>query len=320
MTPSNDDARRRALITGLAGFTGRYMAERLRASGYRIHGTVQSEADVDPIASADATVHAVDLREPHAVADTVAAIKPEVVVHLAGIANVAHDDIANLWLVNVVGTRNLLAALTKLGAPPRAVLLASSANVYGNATEGVIDEDVPPQPANDYAASKLAMEFAARTFGAQLPLIYARPFNYTGVGQSTDFLLPKIVDHYARGAKAISLGNTDVSRDFSDVRFVVDAYARLLEAAPRGETFNVCSGVGRTLGDVLDTLARIAGYRIDVRIDPRFVRANEVRTLTGSNAKLHAAIGALQPVPLETTLRWMYEAASERCAAERLTA
>lgn len=316
----SDTSDRRALITGIAGFTGRYMAARLRADGYQIHGTVQGAADLDPTDSTADAVHAVDLREPQAVADAIADIKPEVVVHLAGIANVAHDDIANIWLVNVVGTRNLLAALTKLDTPPRAVLLASSANVYGNATEGVIDEDVPPQPANDYAASKLAMEFAARTFSARVPLVFARPFNYTGVGQSTDFLLPKIVDHYARREQTISLGNTDVSRDFSDVRFVVDAYARLIEAAPAGETFNVCSGVGHTLGDVLGTLARIAGYAIDVRIDPRFVRANEVRTLTGSNAKLRGAVGELQPVPLEDTLRWMYEQACERYAAQRLTA
>lgn len=316
----SDTSDRRALITGIAGFTGRYMAARLREDGYQIHGTVQGAVDLDPADSVADAIHAVDLREPHAVADAIAGIRPDVVVHLAGIANVAHDDIANIWLVNVVGTRNLLAALTKLDTPPRAVLLASSANVYGNATEGVIDEDVPPQPANDYAASKLAMEFAARTFSARVPLIFARPFNYTGVGQSTDFLLPKIVDHYARREKTISLGNTDVSRDFSDVRFVVDAYARLIEAAPDGETFNVCSGVGHTLGDVLGTLARIAGYTIDVRVDPRFVRANEVRTLTGSSAKLRGAIGELHPMPLEDTLRWMYEEASARYAAQRLTA
>lgn len=316
----SDNPERRALITGIAGFTGRYMAARLRADGYRIHGTVQGVSDVEAADSAADEIHAVDLREPHAVAEAIDAIRPDVVVHLAGIANVAHDDIANIWLVNVVGTRNLLAALTRLDTPPRAVLLASSANVYGNATEGVIDENVPPQPTNDYAASKLAMEFAARTFSARVPLIFVRPFNYTGVGQSTDFLLPKIVDHYARRAKTISLGNTDVSRDFSDVRFVVDAYARLIEAAPDGETFNVCSGVGHTLGDVLDTLARIAGYTIDVRVDPRFVRANEVRTLTGSNAKLRGTIGELSPIPLEDTLRWMYEEACERSAALRLTA
>jgi len=81
----------------------------------------------------------------------------------------------------------------------------------------------------------------------------------------------------------------------------------------------VCSGIGHTLGDVLDLLARIAGYAIDVRIDPRFVRANEVRTLTGSSAKLQRTLGELRPVPLEDTLRWMYEAACKRHATQPVT-
>lgn len=310
----------RALITGLGGFTGRYMAERLSADGYEIYGTVQTAAEVDAVCATARGAHVVDLRDPQAVAHAVDTIRPDVVVHLAGIANVAHGDVANIWLVNVVGTRNLLGALARQPSPPRAVLLASSANVYGNVTEGVIDETMPPEPESDYAASKLAMEFAARPLCKRLPLIFARPFNYTGVGQSTDFLLPKIVDHFARRAQTISLGNIDVSRDFSDVRFVVDAYARLVEAVPRNATFNVCSGSGWTLTGVLDTLARFAGYSIDVKIDARFVRPNEVRTLTGSNAKLRDAIGELRPIPLEETLRWMYDEACDRYASERLIA
>ncbi|PLZ04264.1 epimerase [Burkholderia sp. WAC0059] len=313
MTRSDDDATTapRALVTGLNGFTGRYMAERLRARGYRVWGTVQPRADgaaALPGDIAGARVVEADLLDARALAEAAAAIRPDVVVHLAGIAQVTNGDVAQTYLVNVVGTRHLLAALAALDAPPRAVLLASSANVYGNATEGVIDEHVAPQPANDYAASKLAMEAAARLWARRLPLVVARPFNYTGVGQSADFLLPKIVGHYARREKTISLGNTDVSRDFSDVRDVVDAYARLVEAAPAvGATVNVCSGRGWTLHGVLDALARIAGYAIDVRTDPRFVRANEVRRLVGSDAKLRGIVGERQPIPLEDTLRWMYE-------------
>lgn len=293
----------RALITGMGGFTGRYMAERLVAGGYRVWGTVRSQEPVPretiPIAA--------DLLDEQALADAVETVQPDVVLHLAAVSHVANGDIARTYAVNVVGTRNLLEALARQPHAPRAVLIASSANVYGNATQGVIDESVTPQPANDYAVSKLAMEYVAKRWNAQLPLVIARPFNYTGVGQSPDFLLPKIVSHYARGERAISLGNIDVSRDFSDVRDVVDAYARLIEAVPRGETFNVCSGTGWTLQAVLDTLAKIAGYTIDVTLDPRFVRANEVRQLVGSHAKLDAAIGPMTRVRLEDTLRWMYE-------------
>ncbi|WDD92689.1 GDP-mannose 4,6-dehydratase [Burkholderia sp. FERM BP-3421] len=302
---------RRALVTGLAGFTGRHLAARLEAAGYAVWGMVApGSTHLD-----DPLLH----RHPHRFADlldldalqaAVADAQPEVVVHLAACAHVAHSDPRALYLVNVVGTRNLLAALASLATRPRAVLLASSANVYGNTRRDRLDESTPPQPANDYAVSKLAMEYAARLWSDALPIVIARPFNYTGVGQSDAYLLPKLVAHYARGDARITLGNLDVSRDFSDVGDVADAYVRLIEhaSASAGQLFNVCSERAYSLKEVLAMLARIAGYVIDVRVDPALVRDNEVRQLVGSRAKLRELIGPQPLTPLETTLRRMYDA------------
>jgi len=313
MTHSDAAARPRALITGVGGFTGRYMAARLAADGYRVWGTVRDgESLGDEAFPFGVTAIEADLLDRGAIMHAVESVQPDVVVHLAAVAHVADSDVARTYVVNVVGARNLLEALAHQKHLPRAVLLASSANVYGNATNGVIDEKVAPQPANDYAVSKIAMEYVAKRWEAHLPIIIARPFNYTGVGQSLDFLIPKIVDHYARGEKTISLGNLHVARDFSDVRDVVHAYAQLIAAAPRGATVNVCSGSGHTLGALLGMLARIAGYEIEVHVDPRFVRANEVRQLIGSNAKLRSIVGDSPRKRLEDTLRWMYEEARER--------
>ena len=125
----------------------------------------------------------------------------------------------------------------------------------------------------------------------RLPIVITRPFNYTGVGQAPQFLLPKIVGHFRRGEKVIELGNIDVERDFSDVRFLTQAYCRLLENAPAGEVFNVCSGAVFSLKEVLAMIAEIAGYEIEVRVNPAFVRNNEVKRLEGSNRKLLAAVG-----------------------------
>jgi nucleoside-diphosphate-sugar epimerase len=191
---------------------------------------------------------------------------------------------------------------------PSSVLLASSANIYGNADVAVIDEDVAPAPANDYAVSKLAMEYMARLWMNRLPITIVRPFNYTGVGQAENFLLPKIVAHFRKGARRIELGNLAIARDFSDVRMVARSYRRLLAAAPAGESFNVCSGRSHSLDSVIDMMSDIAGYRIDVHVNPAFVRANDVLTLAGSNARLAAAIGPIAPTPLVDTLRWMYQA------------
>ncbi|MBR8082958.1 GDP-mannose 4,6-dehydratase [Burkholderia vietnamiensis] len=300
---------RRAFVTGVTGFTGRYMAKRLAAAGYDVWGTVApGTARPDDPAFANCTLLPVDLLDADAMRAAVADARPDAVVHLAARAHVARDEPSQTYAVNIVGTRNLLAALAGLDRRPSAVLLASSANIYGNSTAGVIDETVAPAPANDYAVSKLAMEYAAKLWADRLPIVIARPFNYTGVGQDDAYLLPKLVSHYASRAPLISLGNLDVSRDFSDVRDVTAAYLKLLEAAPAGETFNVCSERAYSLKEVLAMLSRIAGYVIDVTIDPRFVRHNEVKRLSGSRDKLRRAVGELPVTPLDDTLRWMMDA------------
>ena len=293
---------RRALITGLRGFTGHYLAQELSAAGYRVFGTAMPGDELGP------DMFAMDLCDREAVAAVVDEVKPDVVAHLAGIAFVGHANVEAIYRVNVAGTRNLLEALAAGNHRPTSVLLASSANIYGNASVAVIDENVPAAPANDYAVSKLAMEYMARLWMDRLPITIVRPFNYTGVGQTENFLLPKIVSHFRRNEARIELGNLAIARDFSDVRMVARSYRRLLAAAPAGEAFNVCSGRSHSLANLIDMMGEIAGYRIEVQVNPAFVRANDVLQLTGSNDKLSAVIGDLAPTPLFDTLRWMYQA------------
>ncbi|MFZ6641327.1 GDP-mannose 4,6-dehydratase [Undibacterium sp. TC4M20W] len=291
----------RALITGIKGFTGRYLAQELKNAGYRVFGTTHGAE------APGQDNFAVDLGDKQRLAELVAEIQPDVVAHLAAISFVAHGDAAEIYRVNVVGTRNLLEALASLDKKPKAVLVASSANIYGNTRTEVIAESEPAQPANDYGVSKLAMEHVARLWMDKLPIIVTRPFNYTGVGQTENFLLPKIINHYRRKAKDIELGNLDVARDFSDVRTVATAYARLLEQAPAGQTFNICSGTAHTLRSVLQMASELAGYEIKVHVNPAFVRANEVHKLMGDGQRLQACIGGLPAIPLRDTLAWMLQ-------------
>lgn len=299
----------RILVTGVDGFTGRYLAPALAAEGHEVHGLVQRAAEPgQPMQPGVRALHACDLLDPAGLLRVVDQVRPDKVAHLAGIAFVGHGDVGAIYSTNLVGVRHLLAALAAVAGgdtPPSAVLLASSANVYGNSTAGVIDESVPPAPANDYAVSKLAMEYMAATWQTRLPITVVRPFNYTGIGQSEDFLLPKIVSHFKRRAAVLELGNLDVERDFSDVRTVVDCYARLLKSDTAGQVLNVCSGLGHTLRAVLRMAADITGHMPEVRINPAFVRANEVQKLVGSRAALERAIGAVEGPSLRDTLRWM---------------
>ncbi|WP_029158287.1 GDP-mannose 4,6-dehydratase [Comamonas testosteroni] len=298
---------KRILVTGADGFTGRYLAAELQRTGYEVHGLVR-DAESGDVAGVSA-LHLADLSDAAGLAAVIGRVQPHKVAHLAAIAFVAHGDVDAIYRTNLVGTRNLLEALAQTNAPMDAVLLASSANIYGNSMGGVLDESTSPVPANDYAVSKLAMEYAARLYADRLPLIVTRPFNYTGVGQSDNFLIPKIISHVRRRAPMIELGNIDVERDFSDVRNVVQLYRRLLEApAAVGQTFNVCSGQAWSLNDVLNMAREISGHDFEVRVNPAFVRQNEVKTLVGSRAKLDAIVGEVPEIALSDTLRWMLEA------------
>lgn len=292
----------RALVTGINGFTGLYIAPELTKRGYEVHG-LSSKAVGQPDSC---FLHAGDLLDPPSLIRVIEEVQPNVVIHLAGVSFVPHGSVDTIYQTNLVGSRHLLEALTQSGVRPAAVLLASSANVYGNSTEGVMDETTPPSPSNDYAVSKLAMELVAKLYTDRLPIIVVRPFNYTGVGQSATFLIPKIVDHIRRRVDHIELGNLDVARDFSDVRMVVDAYCRLIEEPSAiGYTFNVCSGKAYTLEQVLQLAQQISGHHMDIIINPDFVRANEVKTLLGNRSRLESCIGSVQSHNLSETLSWM---------------
>ncbi len=293
----------RVLITGLAGFTGRYLADCLLARGHSIYGLSHKDAG-DGVAGVEN--HVCDLSDADGVASLMAHVQPEKVVHLAAIAFVAHGDIDAMYRTNIVGTRHLLEALASMPVKPQSVVVASSANVYGNQVSGAIDETVLPAPVNDYAVTKLAMEYVVRLYADRLPITLCRPFNYTGVGQDTNFLIAKIVDHVRRRAPMIELGNLDVARDFSDVRDVVQDYAALLDAeSGAGDVFNICSGQAHSLKDVLDYAMDISGHRLEVRVNPAFVRQSDVKTLSGNRAKLDGVIGTRQRHRLSDTIAWM---------------
>jgi len=297
---------KRALITGVAGFTGRYLAPKLAEAGYEVHGTVHRDDDCS--APQVTGFHRVDIGDSAAVVELLRDVVPDKVVHLAAISFVAHADIAEMYRSNVLGTRNILDALANSDQPPTATIVASSANIYGNAREGEMDEAAPPAPINDYGVTKAATELVASIYRKRLPLIVVRPFNYTGRGQSPSFLIPKIASHVRSGAEEIELGNLDVARDFSDVRMVVDSYARLLESQEAiGGTFNVCSGRSTSLAEIVEMVEAITGRKLRIRVNPAFVRSDEVKVLQGSPARIENVIGPLAKRPLEETLRWMLE-------------
>lgn len=279
----------RVLVTGAEGFTGRYMTEALRRAGHEPFN------------------FAADLTDSAAVNETIAASEADAIVHLAGNAFVHSDDFLTFYTVNQLGTFHLLDAAAK-HLPGAFVLLASSANIYGITRGGILHENTPPDPVNHYATSKYAMELGARLWADRLHIVVARPFNYTGVGQEERFVIPKIVAHFRERKPVLELGNVDVSRDFGDVRSVVDAYVRLIEVRPDPTTVNICSGQPKTIREIIAFAARISGHELKILVNPAFKRPNEIALLAGDSSRLVSLVPEWEPIPIQQTISWMLAA------------
>jgi GDP-6-deoxy-D-talose 4-dehydrogenase len=291
----------RVLITGGSGFTGQPLAERLRQDQHDV--VVLSHDAAEPNALT------VDIRDFDAITRALTESRPSAIVHLAGIAAPAHGNIGEIYSANVIGTANLFAAIEIAKIEPRIVIVAGSAQVYAASDSEIpITEEAPLAPRSHYAVSKHATEEIVAIYSRQFRVIVTRPFNYTGPGQATSFLVPKIVQHYAEQRREIRLGNLNLYRDFSDITRVVEAYARLVSLPIEPTTVNVCSGRAVLLADILQIMDEISGYRMRVVNDPSLVRAKEPRFIVGSPSRLEALIGPLPDPDFRETLAQMYNA------------
>jgi len=269
--------------------------------GYEVWGLSRRE-DFGNLAC---KIIAADLSKPDTLKSAIQICRPSHVIHLAGLSFIGCHPSVDFYHANLIGTHHLLEALDRYANSLASVLLASSASVYGNAGDGLISETSVCRPNNDYAVSKLAMENMAKLWLPKLPVVIARPFNYTGIGQAESFLIPKIVASFNAKEPAIELGNLDVWREFNDVRDVAYAYTQLLDAAPIGQTINVCSGRLISLREVIKTATEISNHVLRVQASTEHARSNELIYLGGDPSLLKHYLPTWQPRPFDQTLRWM---------------
>lgn len=276
-------------LVGADSFTGHYLHPILERDGYRVDVT------------------SVDITNAAEVKRVVAEIQPQYIINLAAISFVPDGGDATIYAVNTFGPQHILEACLSLNAPPKRIILASSANIYGEQSREVIDESCQSNPLNHYGCSKWSMEQVARTYADRLNIIITRPFNYTGRGQAEKFLVPKIVAHFQRKAQAIELGNIDIWRDFSDVRWISQVYSQLLSTP--GEGFNVvnlCSGQLTSIREIIATLENLSGHKIDITVNPDFVRQADIARQRGDNSRLYKTLPNLAaPLAFKETLAWM---------------
>jgi GDP-4-dehydro-6-deoxy-D-mannose reductase len=297
----------RALVTGAAGFVGRWLTTALRKEGIGVtalslsdHG-MHAGNDEGGMAAIDWRLG--DLRDDAFVASAVDAARPDYVVHLAAISHLptAAADPAMAWDTNVTATARLLHHVERLrsaGAADPIVLLVGSAEQYGRQDGGPINEATPQWPRTVYAATKAAQELMAlqnwRASG--LRVVLARSFNHSGRGQDKRFLLPALVARAVALREAapgtpLIVGNTTPIRDFLHVSDVVSAYISLLRQGAAGEAYNVASGVGRSVQEVVEIVLSRAGVAAPVTSDPALVRPVDVPALVGDPRKLQDTTG-----------------------------
>jgi GDP-4-dehydro-6-deoxy-D-mannose reductase len=251
----------------------------------------------------------VELTDRDSVTSAIADASPSRIFHLAGAPSVetSWTNAVPHLRINALGTHYLLDAVRRAGQVCR-VLVVTSAQVY-DMGDRALDEGSPLRPSTPYGLTKLAQDELARAAAADgLDVVVARPFNHIGPRQTAGFAIASFARQIARieaglDAPVMRVGNLDPRRDLSDVRDVADAYIGLMARGTAGRAYNVCSGAAHRIGDVLDSLRRLATVAVAKETDTARLRPNDVPLVVGDAARIRAETGWSPRIPLETTLR-----------------
>lgn len=291
---------RRALITGAGGFVGSHVLQAIDQGRFPVDSVMPLPAGLD-------------LRDADAVRSFVTANPADVVVHLAAQSFVPRSisDPEETYQVNVMGTLHLLEALSSAGFAGR-LLYVSSGDVYGRVEEPAlpVNPSTPACPLNPYASSKLAAEELCLQWGRRLghDVVIARPFNHIGPGQSERFVVPSLAAQLlsiraGTLPPVLEVGDIDSSRDFTDVRDVVEAYGRILESGVPGKRYIVASGVERRVRDIIETMVDMLGLQVEVKRDPARYRPSEQRRMVADASETRRDTGWSPGIEFQTTLK-----------------
>lgn len=289
------------LVTGVTGFIGRHLKELLIKSGHEVLGTTTQD---------DKALITCDFRDRDQVFKVIKNVKPDVVIHLAALSSVTKGQTIEYYETNLVGTENLLQAVDTLEGRRR-IIFVSSAAVYGNQKTSLLSEDLCPLPVSHYGISKFACERLVNNSQNRHNITIVRPFNVIGVGQSGDFIVPKLIKHFSLGTPNIRLGRLEPVRDYIDVDACCDIISQLINLpASFGEVLNICSGRGTSVRELLDAIQKVSNHQIEVIEGQEFIRENEVFRLLGSIEKLNRMLPERKEIkPIEDVVREMLEAA-----------
>lgn len=314
--------KKKMLITGFSGFVSRHLLAYLQDNDNTMEVCgidVNPPAfDISEFHNIKVTYYRVNLLEINAVKNLLAVFRPDYIIHLASLSSVAYSwkhpiecfqNNTNIFL-------NIIAAVQELGIKCR-VLSVGSSEEYGNVGESDLPlrEDSNLLPGSPYAVARVAQEMLSHVYADSygVDIVMTRSFNHIGPWQDTHFVIPGFISkilaikNAGKPCGTIETGDLSIIRDFVDVRDVVKAYYDLLLHGKCGELYNVCSGVGNRLSDIVDKIAGMLDVEIDTVVNPEFVRLNDNHIIVGSNEKINKDIGWKPEIPIDTTLRDMID-------------
>lgn len=317
---------KKILITGSSGFVSRYFIEFLEQQQIK-----SSILGLDVVAGelptalqyVECSFRQVDLLDAKAIDNSIYQFHPDYILHLASYSSVAFSwkHPASSFQNNTNIFLNLVESVRKLGLKTR-ILSVGSSEEYGNinAEHLPLCEDLLLDPISPYAVARVSQEMLSKIYcsGYGMDIVLTRSFNHFGPRQRDVFVVPSFARQIAEIAKqpicagTIITGDLSIVRDFTDVRDVVRAYYMLLTKGVSGEIYNVCSGNGVALKEILNTLANIAGIEVSTQTNLDFVRPKDNRVIVGDNGKIKATTGWQPQYTLTESLNDIYDYWSDK--------
>jgi GDP-4-dehydro-6-deoxy-D-mannose reductase len=311
----------RVLITGITGFAGSHLADYLLAEhpDVEVHGIFRWRSRRDNILHIEDRVHLseADLRDYSSIHAVLDRVRPEFIFHLA-----AQSFVPSSWTApaetlstNILGQTHLFEAVRSLGLDP-VIQIACSSEEYGlvKPEETPITEENPLRPLSPYAVSKVSQDYLGyqyfQSYG--LKVIRTRGFNHTGPRRGEVFVTSNFARQIAlieagKQPPVIRVGNLDSVRDFTDVRDMVRAYWLAVNHGRPGEVYNIASGSGITIRELLDRLLALSKVKVSTEVDPARLRPSDVEILLGDASKFRADTGWEPQVPFDQTLSDLVE-------------
>lgn len=302
---------KKALITGIGGFVGNHLTRYLISKKINVFGIYHPDHPASNIEnlSQKKELFPIDLAKSNEIKTLVKKINPNYVFHLAAVSSPSKsfENPGYTLENNIFCQVNLLDALAEINSVAK-ILIVGSGEEYGISQKPYVSETTPLAPVSPYAVSKVAQDLLGFFYNLhhQLNIVRVRPFNHTGPGQSTDFVVPAFASQIARVEKAgkgeIRTGNLENYRDFTDVRDIVKGYFLLLEKGKVSEVYNIGSGRALKIDKILKMLISFSKVRIKVKIDKSRFLPVDIKKVVCDNSKIKKDTGWKPTIPIAKTL------------------